>query len=70
MSQIFLLGALPVRCGAIVNFYKFYTVFQLEKCITPTFCVLNYLLNMLVILYKCGCGLWSIQFFAFIAATY
>ena len=36
-----MLGALPVGRGAIVNFYKFYTVYQLEKCITPTFCVLK-----------------------------
>ena len=51
--------------GAIVNFYKFYTV-----CITPIFCVLNCLLNIPVMLYKCGWGLWSIQFFAYIAAIY
>ena len=55
---------------SIANFYKFCTVFQLEKCITPTFCVLNYLLNMPVMLYKCGCGLWSIQFFAYMTAIY
>ena len=48
--------------------YKSYTLLQLEKCIALTFFVLNYILNMPVMLYKCGCGLWSIQFIAFIAA--
>ena len=43
--------------------YKSYTLLQLEKCIALTF-----ILNMPVMLYKCGCGLWSIQFIAFIAA--
>ena len=55
------MGALPIGRRTILIFLKFCTIFQLEKCNTPEFCVLSYLLSMPVLLYKCGCDVGVVR---------